>query len=522
MTTHIEWTDETWNPTVGCRRVGVGCEHCYAERMTARLEAMGRAEYAGLLTDAGRFNGAVRTVPAALERPLHWRKPRRVFVNSMSDLFHEAVPDDYIARAFAVMAACPQHTFQVLTKRPERMREWFTKTHAFSDLLSGMPIAGSASELMATLGWATIPDLEERIAGATITWPLPNVWLGVSASTQAEVEAAVPVLLQTPAAVRFLSLEPLVEAVDIGKYIGYYPMYETVTQGRASLRSREKRRVEDRYERTDLESCSPARQSVGEAEPNSQMQETQSREQHRGIPPNSSDVRRDQVARIGSQTCVETCSRPNSPGADDQSQGRKQDEQCSAESGASDVFRADQTCPSSIGQNEPARREKQSSQADGSGSSGNTPPSQSWGQSQEYRGSVQGIGPHDLQDSARTEMGISWLICGGESGPGARPMHPDWVRALRDQCVAAGVPYFFKQWGAWAPFNQQRGKIAQAVNGNSDCWGYWQDEYPGDDRFSLRGLTSHTESQMVRVGKKPAGAMLDGREWREFPKGIQR
>ncbi|MGW8286400.1 MAG: DUF5131 family protein, partial [Candidatus Deferrimicrobiaceae bacterium] len=133
--TSIEWTKgddgtkgKAWNPVIGCRRVSDGCSRCYAERMAYRLEKMGQKQYAGLtvLGKSGRrWTGEVRLVPDKLGEPLRWRKPRRVFVNSMSDLFHEDVPDEYIAAVFGVMAACPQHTFQVLTKRPERAAEWF-------------------------------------------------------------------------------------------------------------------------------------------------------------------------------------------------------------------------------------------------------------------------------------------------------------------------------------------------------------------------------------------------------------
>lgn len=126
--TGIQWTEATWNPVVGCTRVSAGCDHCYAVTMTHRLEKMRQQKYAGLTVlnnrDERHFNGTVRCVEEALEVPLKWRKPRRIFVNSMSDLFHRDVPFDFIDKVFAVMALAPQHTFQVLTKRPERMAEY--------------------------------------------------------------------------------------------------------------------------------------------------------------------------------------------------------------------------------------------------------------------------------------------------------------------------------------------------------------------------------------------------------------
>lgn len=203
---NIEWTDKVWNPVVGCTPVSPGCLNCYAARMARRLEAMGTPSYQPRHVDGGGvriaevrgtdkrpvFTGEVRTVPDKLEEPLRWRKPRRVFVNSMSDLFHEAVPDAFIDEVFAVMALCPQHTFQVLTKRPERMRYY----------------ANASGRHGAVVGAAAA-----RVGGCPVSfgqWPLPNVLLGVSAEDQQRWDQRVPVLLDTVAAVRFVSAEPLV------------------------------------------------------------------------------------------------------------------------------------------------------------------------------------------------------------------------------------------------------------------------------------------------------------------------
>lgn len=155
----IEWTESTWNPVTGCTKVSPGCLHCYAELMAKRLQAMGQRNYA---------NGfAVTLHPHVLDLPLSWRKPRMVFVNSMSDLFHEAVPDGFIADVFAVMAEASQHTFQVLTKRSERLAEM----------------------------------------AADLPWP-PNVWMGATIETDVYVHRA-DHLRQTPAVVKFVSAEPL-------------------------------------------------------------------------------------------------------------------------------------------------------------------------------------------------------------------------------------------------------------------------------------------------------------------------
>ena len=123
--TGIEWTDSTWNPFIGCSRVSEGCRHCYAERLAGRFSAKTEGVYAGTTKTVNGlqvWTGEINRAPAeTLLKPLHWRAPRRIFVNSMSDLFHENVPDEWIDQVFAVMALCPQHVFQVLTKRPERM-----------------------------------------------------------------------------------------------------------------------------------------------------------------------------------------------------------------------------------------------------------------------------------------------------------------------------------------------------------------------------------------------------------------
>ena len=174
--TSIVWTDATWNPVAGCLIISPGCTNCYAMRMAARLEAMRVPKYEGLTRKSGQryiWTGKVRLDEASLDIPLKWKKPRKIFVNSMSDLFHTDVPPDFIARVWSVMERTPQHTYQNLTKRPERMREVLT-----------------------TLG---LPALE-------------HVWLGTSVEDSA-VLSRLDDLRATPAIIRFVSFEPLIGSV---------------------------------------------------------------------------------------------------------------------------------------------------------------------------------------------------------------------------------------------------------------------------------------------------------------------
>ena len=209
-TSGISWTDATWNCLAGCEAVSPGCANCYAATMTRRLEAMGQKDYTGLTT-AKHFNGTVRCLPDKLSIPLKWRKSRRVFVNSMSDLFHEDVPDEFIDRVFAVMALCPNHTFQVLTKRAERMQ-------AYMELLDIVRLSTAVGEFKPRVReddpWLT-PWREDVVAPFERTGAIPNVWLGVSCERQQEADERIPWLLKTPAAVRFLSCEPLLGPIDL-------------------------------------------------------------------------------------------------------------------------------------------------------------------------------------------------------------------------------------------------------------------------------------------------------------------
>lgn len=221
----IAWTDESWNPIRGCSKVSAGCTNCYAESVAARFSGPG-LPYEGLAKD-GRWTGKVVLVEKHLADPLRWTRPRRVFVNSMSDLFHESLDDATIDRVFGVMALCDgtrgkykRHDFQVLTKRPARARAYL------SDPETPFRIASEVCHRLTAVGWRPWRGgLDWR---TWEPWPLPNVWLGVSVEDQATADERIPLLLEAPAAIRFVSAEPLLGAVDLSaeyltKMMGRYP-----------------------------------------------------------------------------------------------------------------------------------------------------------------------------------------------------------------------------------------------------------------------------------------------------------
>lgn len=217
--TKIEWTDESWNPTRGCRRVSEGCRNCYAEGVAARFCGEG-LPYEGLaeMTEKGpRWTGEGMFVPKVLDAPLRWTRPRMVFVNSMSDLFFEEFTFSQIAAVFGVMAAAKQHTFQVLTKRPERALEFFAWLDECADDLVGLCTQNQVKEWWrgnALRVAASKITPHEKLTEVVTQWPLPNVWMGVSAENQDTANERVPKLLEMPAAVRFVSAEPLLGPIN--------------------------------------------------------------------------------------------------------------------------------------------------------------------------------------------------------------------------------------------------------------------------------------------------------------------
>lgn len=337
--TRIEWADATVNPILGCSPASPACDHCYAARMAHRLGANpATPQYAGLTDAAGRWTGEVRWSEAGFKnlcKLADARTPKRVFVGSMTDLFHPTVPDERLDIIFLAMARAPQHTFLILTKRPERMRSY---------------ILGAIRRGMT---W------REGLTGGIP----PLIWLGVTAENQAQADARIPILLDTPAARRFVSIEPMLGPVDMNNIL---PAFATKPSA--------------------------------------------------------------------------TCGQP-------------------------------------------------------------------WGRTiSVLRGTV---GPdHRGRHEYST---LDWVIAGGETGPGARPSHPQWFRSLRDQCEAAGVPFFFKGWGEWV-------KRDSEAHGLIPLQPVVRLGAHGKDTRDLANCEgAGHEVYMQRVGKPRSGRLLDGREWNEVP-----
>lgn len=317
--TAIEWTDATWNPVRGCSRVSEGCRNCYAETMARRFQGSGMP-YEGLIARGGQWNGEIMTLPEKLAEPLQWTRPRRIFVNSMSDLFHEQVPESFILAVFRTMADARRHTFQVLTKRPERMHEMLTR-------------------------WQ-VDGLTLREGCGVV---LPNVWLGVSVEDQATADARLPVLLETPAAVRWVSVEPLLGPVRLARWLRARMLSPGLMDGRALT-------------------------------------------------------------------------------------------------------------------------------------------------------------------TAHLTRKLDWVVLGGESGARARPMHPAWARAVRDECLGADIPFLFKQWGEYVPATIE-GHLGFASHGRP-IGGHFrfcdQSDAPHGDFQLLPTAQLDEVTVAFRFGKARASRLLDG------------
>ena len=220
----IEWTDATWNPIVGCTIVSPGCTNCYAMSQAARIERMtkGGTHYKGttrIVKDIPVWTGLVQQAPDHIwTAPLKWKKPRRIFVNSMGDLFHESVPDAWIDKVMAVAALTPHHTYQFLTKRSKRLRDYMSK-----GAVENVYAEACRHDQTLTDRWK---------------WPLPNVWHGISAEDQTRADERIPDLLATPAAVRFISFEPLLGDVFIENWLATGAFHWAIAGGESGAQAR--------------------------------------------------------------------------------------------------------------------------------------------------------------------------------------------------------------------------------------------------------------------------------------------
>jgi len=197
MDVKIEWTEATWNPVYGCTRKSLACKHCYAETTKAENAAPGQWGH-GYAEAGGGWTGKVEVQADRLPQPLTWAEPKRIFVNSFADLFHESLAKEQIDRVFAVMALAPQHIFQILTKRPKQMQDY-------------MSDAGTPARVEAAMADFAMLTPSRKVD----PWPLPNVWLGVTAENQKEADRRIPLLLETPAALRWVAAEPLLDKLDL-------------------------------------------------------------------------------------------------------------------------------------------------------------------------------------------------------------------------------------------------------------------------------------------------------------------
>lgn len=468
----IEWCDDTWNPVRGCARVSSGCggpgDHggCYAEAMAARFSKSGQWGHGFAEMHGGkpRWTGKVELIESMLTLPLTWKVPRRIFVNSTSDLFHEALPDEAIDRVFAIMTLAPQHTFQILTKRSKRMQEYMTTP------LQG-PWAGRATrdgEPVTDVDWrmrGVVTDMLRDVPGQVLNravafmdardggegdgffrrWPLQNVWLGTSIEDQPTADERIPDLLATPAAVRFVSCEPLLSGIDLSKWVHDKRREGLPSSGGDGL-------VRGASSRLDLatRSMDARRNTVAHL-----YSEAQSRDQQRA----EGKIFEGDVRGWGGATKNQRASNrlddsessADPERASDQSHQRGHLRQ-SPEQSRTGYSSAKRSARSHVPQSEEKGsegREEFISVCNRSASNPDTGDVVHEGHvSEGHSGGIRGHAIDRFGDCPPQELGsrgLDWIIVGGESGPHARPMHPDWARSVRHQCAAAGTAFFMKQ-----------------------------------------------------------------------------
>jgi protein gp37 len=444
--THIQWTDATWNVVTGCSKVGLGCAHCYAERHWPRLSGNKATKY------HGRKFSDVRCHPEELDTPLRWKKPRRIFVPSMGDLFHPSVPEVFVAAVFGVMASCPQHTFLVLTKRPTRLQYWVKfidkmATSALS-LFPNDPLTWRRAHCLyaAAVNHGVMPS---RTAGQIEEqgWPLPNVWLGVSCEDQTTADERIPILLDTPAAHRFVSAEPLLSGVDFSPFLPYSPVHETTT-GRVRVQGREVWRVGDRSRGKDLASPETRVEPLGKKHGDKAMSEGTSGKRRGRLFDDPIHVEPKEVLYGSPSPRVPTLQGSDTDGAYGESQQRPKEGQPPIQPVVGNVFGTADACSSRTedGANRSERGKERNGEIDNGQCIGNPSTPGDGREAQDDSKRLRGNGSRSVEDRPRPTL--DFVIVGGESGPKARPCELAWIRSIVEHCEEAGIPVFVKQLGA--------------------------------------------------------------------------
>ena len=432
--TKIEWTDYTSNPIYAvaasgkrgwyCTKVSPGCLHCYSEALNRRWGS-------GLdYSNANRDKVEWKLNDKELRSILKLKGSHRIFIGDMTDLFHEDIPAEYLDQLFAVMALCPQHTFQILTKRPQRMYDYIA-----SD-------GRSMRILIAT-------NRFDRTTQFSRVWPLPNVWLGVSVENERYADERIPILLNIPAAVRFLSCEPLLSSIDLSRWIGYNPVYEEKHQRtrKDHLSGDTGQRTGNRFSGAHLENCKENMGSVEEKHPNAQVQPDESGTSNdNGLFAGSGNVRQDSLLHLSPSVSIHALQRRDTRRDDHKPQERDQARQQTSKPRTNDPFGAEQACASDIekGTDRSMGEQERYGEANSATSKRHSDSSFIWRESNEHSQRLSNSISACVGHSKR-EAQISWIIIGAESGAGARPMQEEWARTIKDQAVAANVKVFYKQ-----------------------------------------------------------------------------
>lgn len=511
MTTNISWTDETWNPVVGCTIVSPGCTNCFAMNMARRLEAMGVDHYKGLTRMSGGravWTGKVAAAPDHVwEKPFKWKQSKMIFPNSMGDLFHESISFDLIDRAYAVMALTPQHIYQPLTKRSTRMMHYMTMDRRDE-------INSHAGTMM---DYERMPSIEN--------WPPKNIWHGVSIEDQPTADERIPDLLATPSSVRWISAEPLLSNLDLSKWINVEGQRTRIlgSGGAGALLSEPRQRNDSSSGR--MEGWRQTVSSHGQAEASRPLT-------FEGGGVSKGDVplkERTQERLRASHNLDGEQSAPHPIGDGSKSQGWRQAEQCHPESGSGDTARerASQSPNTFSEEKDAERREEFDGGFDGREGFEDAC-ALAGGRNDPKRDSrnIQGISADSQQrhDGADLEApSLDWVVVGGESGPNARPMNPDWVIDLEDQCSRAGIPFHLKQWGEWIAY-EHFGASGWDFTREKDGKRFgrlsfveFEDPAPSSKEYETRYPWGSPGPCMVRVGKKAAGRKLFGKVYDAYP-----